>query len=176
MSKLISDYAEVVANVRQFNHDLDNRAEIASKLSTFRHWYYVSELGLFGPSKFIGYAQMNAADYQRGSRSGMDGRETEPHLKRWFVQLPPSASQWQQLRSELRARLKEFGKAPNQLATIHVPKASSCGGPDVQLTKLLDRFEALLATLESYARRIDAVLERLEHPATRPTGPKRNHG
>ena len=32
----------------------------------FRHWYYIPTINAFGPSKYIGYKNMNIEEYDRG--------------------------------------------------------------------------------------------------------------
>lgn len=48
MAKLVGAFADIVANVRQFNADLDARTDLVTQLSFFRHWYYIQELDAFG--------------------------------------------------------------------------------------------------------------------------------
>jgi hypothetical protein len=52
----------------------------------FKHWYYIPEIDLFGPSKFIGYENMNTSKYNRGR--GKTDVDTEKVLKIWFKQIP----------------------------------------------------------------------------------------
>lgn len=51
----------------------------------FRQWYYIPELNVFGPSKYIGYKNMNTSKYDRGKRK--TGVGTEKILKEWFIKL-----------------------------------------------------------------------------------------
>ena len=118
MAASVESYGdEVVANVRQFNSDLEAKTDIVTQLSQFRHWYYVPNAG-FGPSKFIGYKNMNTAKYRRGEDK--DGRDTEVVLREWFRPLNEDSSQYKKLYPQLESLLLRYGKMPRSNAIIHV--------------------------------------------------------
>lgn len=85
MEILVTSVNEVLENIIQFNKDLKQETDIISQLSQFRHWYYIPQLDLFGPSKYIGYCKMNTEKYNRGSNK--TGVDTEKVLKQWFIKL-----------------------------------------------------------------------------------------
>src|SRR5699024_9781866 len=82
---LVATLDEVETNIKQFNDDMINNTDIINQLSSFRHWCYSDRLKLFGPSKYIGYKNMNVELYDRGR--GKDGGKTEKVLFSWFKKL-----------------------------------------------------------------------------------------
>lgn len=50
-------------NIKKFNEDLAEYEGLRKQLKQFQQWYYVSELDLFAPSKFIGYQEMKGYIY-----------------------------------------------------------------------------------------------------------------
>lgn len=63
---------------------------------------------------------MNVDRYDRGDAK--DGKETEPHLLECFVQLEANTDLWRALYNRLQSRLEEFGKSPNRMTQLHLPK------------------------------------------------------
>lgn len=119
MRTLSESYGDIVGAVRAFNDGLAEDHELENQLSYFRAWYYIPEIDMVGPSKFIGYKGMTAAEYM--SSSELDGKVTEPALSRWFtVRLPgtPEASHIEDLVERLLAR---YGKTMNRKARFLAP-------------------------------------------------------
>jgi|LSQX01.1.fsa_nt_gb hypothetical protein len=118
--EFVNSYDEIIENVRQFNADLSRGEPGITSLSQFRHWYYIPELGTFGPSKFVGYRNMCAKLYNFGH--GKDGRDTEEVLQRWFLKLPSDSWVCKRLMSKLESLLAAHGKSVRKGASVHVPK------------------------------------------------------
>ncbi len=116
MCKLVTDIEQVKQNVKQFNADLRQNTDIISQLSMFRHWYFIDELGMFGPSKFIGYAGINTENYRRGK--GKDGRDTEPVLAAWFRKA--TMEEQELLAKDLDILVAGYGKKVKSNFIIHV--------------------------------------------------------
>lgn len=116
---LVTSLDEVIINVNQFNSDLKNNTEITTQLSQFRHWYYIPSIDMFGPSKYIGYKEMNTSRYNRGkSKTGID---TEKGLKQWFKLIDADSSESTKLKMKLENLLGEYNKRVNKAAKIHIP-------------------------------------------------------
>lgn len=117
--ELIDSYWDVQDNVHQFNYDLKFDTQLCSRLNQFRSWYYIPELDEFGPSQFVGYKWMSAADYKEGHISG---EATERALWRFFRPL----QRLNPLRGELEAKLSDlcsrYGKRPNKAHRINIPR------------------------------------------------------
>ncbi len=117
--ELIDSYWDVQHNVQQFNYDLKFDTQLCSRLNQFRSWYYIPELDQFGPSQFVGYKWMSAAEYKEGPVSG---EATERALWRFFRPL----QRLNPLRGELEAKLSDlcsrYGKRPNKAHRINIPK------------------------------------------------------
>lgn len=117
---LVLSLEEIVRNVEQFNRDLLEETDIVTQLTQFKHWYYIPSVNAFGPSKYIGYKEMNTTRYARGK--GKTGVDTEKILKQWFVKLSKESKQSQELMEELANLLDKYNKKVRSNAFIHVLK------------------------------------------------------
>jgi hypothetical protein len=120
MDDLVTALEEVNRNVLQFNLDLKAETDIVNQLTQFKHWYYIPTLDAFGPSKYIGYKNMNTERYDRGK--GKTGIDTERELKQWFIKLPKESQKSQELMAELEGLFFTFDKKPRSNAFIHILK------------------------------------------------------
>ncbi|HEY8344519.1 MAG TPA: C2H2-type zinc finger protein [Bacillota bacterium] len=129
--ELVDHYEEVVANVRQFNEDLKNGLYMIHKLSQFKEWFYFPELDAFGPSKFIGYKEMNAGFYNNGHRTQeqkrigsmpLNGGKSTTRLERWFREIPQDEPLFKQLQVKIDSFFTTFGKKPNKALQLFYPK------------------------------------------------------
>ena len=118
--RLASTLDQVQKNLCSFNMDDSSLLEI---LAYVRRWYAIeTEAGwIFGPSKFIGYADMDAKNYF-AKHDQLDGRVTEKNLETWFAELSGQDGLAVKLALELRDRLARRGKPLNAKARIHVLK------------------------------------------------------
>lgn len=117
---LVDSISEVKNNVKHFNEDLEINEELVSKLSSFRHWYYIEELDLFGPSKFIGYKNNNWYEYSKGTNIDngyMDGRETQEVLKVFFKEV--EGGKFESLYNKLKIFIQTYDKDPNKIIKIY---------------------------------------------------------
>ena len=125
-NELVDAYQQVVANVKQYNADLDNGEDVVTQVRQVKHWYYIPELGMFGPSKYVGYKDMTSSFYNRGHRLPgqtvkKDGRDTEPRLSMWFRKLHEDEMA-NRLRGQLNNRLATLGRSAQMSCWIHIPK------------------------------------------------------
>jgi hypothetical protein len=117
--ELIDSYNDVVENVYQFNVDLMLDIDLQSRLNQFRSWYYIPDLDQFGPSQFVGYKGMNAAEYKRGYTNG---EATERALWRFFRPIQRSNPDRKDLESKLSDLCSRYRKRPNRAYRINIPK------------------------------------------------------
>lgn len=123
MFDLVVNYEDIISNVKQFNIDIKNgEGFLLQRLSNFKHWYYIPEVDQFGPSKYIGYKDNNAAKYEDYYYQGSDGRVTEGELQQWFKILGDNDPGYDELKQKISTMLKEFRKKPNKGLTIHIPR------------------------------------------------------
>jgi len=118
--ELVESYIDVVLNVQQFNYDLNFYPELQQQLNQFRSWYYIPELDMFGPSKFVGYDLMNAIEYERGRDK--DGEATERVLRKFFRRIPRSHPDRKSLESKLFELCSRYDKRPNRSFRINIPR------------------------------------------------------
>jgi hypothetical protein len=118
---LVEDILEVLENIKGFNHELPDSVHLIKKLSHFKHWYYSNELNLFGPSKFIGYKKNTTADYEKGTTGAewyMDGRDTEPVLRKWSIET--EGPDFMEYKEKLTLMLAQYDKKPISNVHIHL--------------------------------------------------------
>ncbi|MTI71104.1 MAG: hypothetical protein FH751_12715 [Firmicutes bacterium] len=123
MLNLVKSYDEVIENSLVFHESVIEAEEIIKKLSFFRHWYYIEEMDKFVPSKFIGYKNNTLAHYNFGTSQEngyMDGRETVPHLKKWFRLIPDDKCK--KYYKELQTFLEKYEKKPNKMVQLYFKK------------------------------------------------------
>ena len=73
----------------------------------------------FGNSKIIGYADLSPDKYLSG---GLDGRQIEAVLRKWFIEVEPGDSNYVELQDSLAKFLEVYKKSPSKLARIKVLK------------------------------------------------------
>ena len=93
-------WEDITANVIEFNTNFCKGQSIASqRFAQFSHWYYVPELDMFGPSKFIGYPDTTHENY-----AGLgDGGETQRYLSHHFTSIPYTSPDYQYYLEKLEA-------------------------------------------------------------------------
>ena len=123
MPALASSPSVVSDAIHRFAREVRRSPELAGRLGYARAWY-AEQRGdgrwSFGPSKFVGYEELDAETYLERSRRGLDGRRTEVQLGRWFREVDPSSELFALLSSKLSAFLAQHGKAPSQKLRISV--------------------------------------------------------
>lgn len=136
--KPVRSYDEVVKNVERFNEELPMSSLLTGKLKMFKHWYFIPEIGAFGPSKFIGYQDMSESVYREDLQ---DGGVTEGALKEWFDTLEPGTELDSLLKGDLNALLGLHNKSIKQNAHIHVPKGFTGVALDLERQRALSAFD-----------------------------------
>jgi len=128
---LVDNYEEVVANVKQFQKDLEDGTYMIGKLSQFKEWFFLPELDAFGPSKYIGYKEMDAVFYNKGHRTleqkqigsdPLDGGASTNKLKNWFRELEKDELLFKELFKKIISFFTTYDKKPNKALQIFVPK------------------------------------------------------
>jgi len=116
---LVSEYDEIVNNVAAFNKGLEEGGGLENQLSYFRAWYYIPELDLVGPSKFIGYKDMTANKYNNDK--DLDGKETVVILGQWFKDLNEGTPELTYIEQLTRRLLAKYNKNINRVAWFNAP-------------------------------------------------------
>ncbi len=155
---LVDSYEAVVDSVRAFNEGLDSHPRLRALLSQFRDWYYVPELDEVGPSKFIGYKNMSAAEYIRRHREELDGRETEAILGRWFDGADAGTPEGARVRSRMQQLTAAHRKTPNRKAKTRKPRGWTLSSRNVVAERPAGAYAPTLPlqrTIKSYVRKGD---------------------
>ncbi|MBN2098989.1 MAG: hypothetical protein JW753_05270 [Dehalococcoidia bacterium] len=131
--EMIQIYSEVIDTVRAFNNGLEEDENLRNQLGYFRAWYYIPEIDMVGPSKFVGYKGMTAAEYLR-SYEELDGRDTEPVLSRLFEEMDPNEGDRRReanyVRRLVESLLERYGKVPNKKSRFNAPEQWNLGEDD----------------------------------------------
>lgn len=125
--KTVCSYDQVPESIHSFNEGLTQVADLETLLAYFRAWYYVPEGDAVGPSKFIGYDGMTAAEYM--DRDDLDGRETEPILQRWFEVLEEGTPEYQYVEHKVMQLNSRFGKRVSSAARFSAPRGWRVSSP-----------------------------------------------
>ena len=128
LPNIVTELASVVENIGNYNFAVA-KGELRDVIAYVRHWYALKNddgSWQFAPSKFIGYAGITPAIYQREHKE-LDGRVTESTLKQWFEEIPQGHVMEGELQRELRRFIASHGKSLNSLAQIHVLKSQLPG-------------------------------------------------
>lgn len=89
--ELVENLKQVTDNARRFQEIVDGKGtkEMYGALGYFSHWYYFRDMGVFAPSKFIGYRGTTVSNYEGGHGSAAHGGKTKNELKKWFKAIEP---------------------------------------------------------------------------------------
>ena len=121
---LVSTYDEVLINANRYIDELQRDEYLVSLMSQVQHWYYirVKDGYVFAPSKFIGYVNNTGELYSKYNGNGMDGRETEKVLKKWFKVVEKDTDLEEELMGNLQSFVDFYDKKLNKRACIHILK------------------------------------------------------
>lgn len=111
--ELVESINEASLNAQAFSGVGEAPESVANRnFNRFFHWYYFSNLGLFAPSKFIGYKNTNLDNY-RGEGTGTD---TQRVLSQWFIKVDVGAEKYYELKDMLEAFADSLGKTISKKA------------------------------------------------------------
>lgn len=129
--RLVRSYEEVVESAKSFERGLNEGQGLLGPRRNYTVWYYIPEIDTVGPSKFIGYRGMTAEFYMAHtgrlaqaslpSSKRLDGRETEPVLRKWFEVTEPGTPEHKFVKGIVEELLARWGKRPHKNARYCVP-------------------------------------------------------
>jgi hypothetical protein len=103
----IESIDEAAVNAVEFNRlSVGYNCEALKRFSQFYHWYYVPNLDIFAPSKFIGYKNTTIDNYLGTGHGG----ETQRVLSKWFRKVPSTAQEFSRLKEKLESHGRSLGK------------------------------------------------------------------
>ena len=112
--------SEVSENAKSFNEGLERSENLRNLLSYYRAWYYIPELDMVAPSKYIGYKHITPERFI--TEQGLDGRETEPIMSKWFDRLHVEATEGRYVSSKVAELTARYGKSMNRVARFGAPR------------------------------------------------------
>lgn len=118
----VSTPADVAANIERYAAALRGSKELRRRARYHQSWYGVQRQDgtwAFGPSKFVGYENLDANEYVETSVE-RNGRTTEVHLRKWFNVVEAADPMRLELVGALRTWLATFGLVPRAKIRINV--------------------------------------------------------
>ena len=115
MPKLTISPEDVQDNIDRYWETAQEHPDLIKDAARVKKWKaYRTNEGewRFGPSRFVGYKAMTAGKYvERKERAdgGLNGTETEAHLRKWTENVPHGARLYHQLLDALTEFLAEAG-------------------------------------------------------------------
>ena len=103
---LVRSTVEVIENAKEFSKVIEGNSIAFERFSQFFHWYYFPDLGLFAPSKFIGYQNTTISNYTGQGHGG----ETQNVLSKWFSKLDEDTSEYRLASKQLQLFAERVGK------------------------------------------------------------------
>jgi len=122
--RVVASLDEATANIATYARSVETHSGLAARIKQHPAWYAARDAQgrwMFGPSKFVGYHGANARDYL-ASYSRKDGREAEPALANWFMQVDMESALGRELQQEFIRFAERFGKTPNSRWRVSVPE------------------------------------------------------
>ena len=162
MLKMISSPSEAIANIFKFEAEVESSVDLQGRLSYARSWYAIKGADgkwRFGPSKFVGYQDMDAKTYLDAAENDeSDGRRTEAQLQAYFIDWGTS----DELNAALVSFLAKFGKKPSTKARISILRerrllAKYPAADDEVVTAM-----AVIARAKLSREQISALVDQLE--------------
>jgi hypothetical protein len=135
MLQIVSTPAQALNNIRRFEADLKGSPELQARLAYARAWYAAKddkERWRFGPSKFIGYQDIDVETYLATTEQS-DGRRTEAQLQVYFSVVNVEDPLHAELNSALVAFLAKYGKSPSTKTRINVQRQRRSFSPSDNL-------------------------------------------
>ena len=85
--KLAEKYEDIKASVDLFNRDLKENEDLAQHIArSTTYWVYDPATGLFGPSKFVAFVNMNYSDYTKARKSESTGARFNGTVARMAIE------------------------------------------------------------------------------------------
>ncbi|MBO1626146.1 hypothetical protein [Bacillus arachidis] len=78
---LVTNIEQVKRNIIQYNKELQEN-KMTIRPNFIQQWYYIMELDMFGPSRYIGYQNVDILQYR--DCHNLDGGKTTYAMKKWF--------------------------------------------------------------------------------------------
>jgi hypothetical protein len=162
MLKMISSPSEAVANIFKFEAEVESSIDLQGRLAYARSWYAVKfddGKWRFGPSKFVGYQDMNAKTYLEAAENNeSDGRRTEAQLQAYFLDWGTS----DELNAALVSFLAKFGKKPSTKARISILRERRLLAKQPAADDEVVMAMAVIAKAKLSREQINALVDQLE--------------
>jgi hypothetical protein len=151
MATLIDSVARLEARIGDYHKQAE---EMAERMPHNVAWYalWAENEWFFGPSKFVGYDDLNAKEYLEPEITRLDGRVTEGLLQKWADLVEEGHPEYEELHMALNKFCGRFGKKPNSRARISIVKTKDRGAsifPDDLVSLLVAVYRKLTPAQKS---------------------------
>ncbi|CAN5372841.1 hypothetical protein BH10PSE7_BH10PSE7_22060 [soil metagenome] len=123
--KVARSEEDVLENIRNYEVEVGRDQTLRSRMRRHPAWYAFRDDAArwhFGPSKFVGYADMTCEAYLDYAAERLDGRETEPVLGEWFELVEDGTDLHAQLLAAFNAFAGTHGAKANKRWRVSVSK------------------------------------------------------
>ncbi len=102
----VTTWDDILTNIKEFNQNLNSESMAYLRFAQFSHWYYVPYLGMFGPSKFIGYRNMTHERYLGEGSGGI----TQNALRHFFAPVDHGSAEYRDILGNLQDFARFHGR------------------------------------------------------------------
>ena len=162
MVKLANSVECVQNNINEYWETAHQHPDLIKDAARVKKWKaYRTNKGewRFGPSRFVGYNEMTADKYvkrkKRGADGGLNGTETEAHLRKWTENVPSGSRLYHQLHDALADFLAEVPLKVGSGASFSLLTVESSGYDLDPLGSTDD--EAEVDALVTLSKRLNSV-------------------
>jgi hypothetical protein len=159
-----SDPAQVIRNIHRYNEEVGkvsakdyDEDELTGVIAHNIAWYATQTKDggyIFGPSKFVGYADITGDKYRR-QHEELNGRATEARLRELATPILPGHKHYADMAHTLAMFCARFGKNPNgraRLALIEAPEIGHASAPTNGDNEHINAVLALIMRMPPAAR------------------------
>jgi hypothetical protein len=130
MPDLVSTIDGLIENIDRYWREAQDHPELIADASKVRQWKCVigdDGRWICGPSRFVGYKDMTPQTYlalKKDKDGGLDGTETEHHLRQWTDPAAPGSKIHGELIHALGSKLAKSQVALNRAAAFSTVRAT----------------------------------------------------
>lgn len=124
--RIVASFEQAASQIREYAAGLPSHPELVGLMRRHRAWYAVKDEGgrwLFGPSKFVGNADVSPRSYVHAANREPGGA-TERVLSEWFDIVPEGTELFSELRRAFDEFAARFGKVAHRDWRVAVPKSA----------------------------------------------------
>ena len=169
MPDLVSNISTLVVNIERYWAEAQQHPDLIEDAAKARQWKCVMGTeGTWrcGPSRFVGYEGMTHSEYvarKKDKDGGLDGTETEQHLRRWTDPVPKGSRLHFELVDVVGDMLGKSGIRINKSASFSTIRLSEIEFTQTPADREQDIITALVVLSKSLSERgVRSLIRRLD--------------